>query len=60
MNPYPPTNWPAGDVLVPEAHRMGSDPALHRYMEPSVREMTPAETEAQRGLVRASVLAKPV
>jgi hypothetical protein len=33
--------------------------APHTYGTPSVREMTPAETEAQRRLVRASLLAKP-
>ena len=34
--------------------------AAHRYTMPATREMTPAETEAQRRLVRASILAKPV
>ena len=33
--------------------------APHTFGTPSVREMTAAETEAQRRLVRASLLAKP-
>ena len=32
----------------------------HRYAVPTVREMTRADTDAQRRLVRASVLAKPL
>ena len=31
-------------------------PAVHRFVTPVVREMTPAEAEAQRRLVRESLL----
>lgn len=45
----------AGGVrLVPAAARE------HRYVVPTVREMTRDDTDAQRRLVRASLLAKPL
>jgi hypothetical protein len=60
MNASSPPTSPQALRSPPGAQRARAQQASHRYTMPATREMTPAETEAQRRLVRASILAKPV
>jgi hypothetical protein len=56
-SPKPGAPPPPRDRALAMPHSSGGRTAERGYTVPVAREMTPAETEAQRRLVRASVLA---
>lgn len=60
MNPPLLMNASKGPEAASGARQTLAAAQAHRFVVPAVREMTRADTDAQRRLVRASVLAKPL
>lgn len=60
MNPPLLMNASKGPEAASAVRRTPAAARAHRYEVPTAREMTRADTDAQRRLVRASLLARPL